>query len=336
MAAARDATPRTDLAPGRDRRAARAWSLRRAGAPHFLLLALLIAAPARAQQEPDTTFDTRVTRPALAERAPRLLFDEAHHEFHRTAGRYRPFADLARHDGWRVTPNAVPLDSAVLEGSALLVIANALGHEDMDRPEASQAAFTPMEVRAVEAWVRRGGSLLLIADHAPMGDAARSLGEAFGVGMHAAYTADSGRTEDSRKTILHFRPGKGLHASHPIVAGRDSTERVRHVVAFTGQSLAGPPGATSVLELSAQAEDLLVRLGESIDRVPAEKRRSAAGRSQGLAFEHGRGRVVVMGEAAMFTAQVAGRGRSPMGMNVPGNDDRQFALNVLRWLGRAL
>ena len=32
---------------------------------------------ALAQQEPDTTFDTRVVRPALVERAPRMLFDEA-------------------------------------------------------------------------------------------------------------------------------------------------------------------------------------------------------------------------------------------------------------------
>ncbi len=76
-------------------------------------------------------------------------------------------------------------------------------------------------------------ALLLVADHAPMGDAARSLGEAFGVDMRAAYTADSVRAEGGNRTILHFREGMGLHASHPIVAGRDSSERVRHVVALT-------------------------------------------------------------------------------------------------------
>ncbi len=43
-----------------------------------------------------------------------------------------------------------------------------------------------------------------------------------------------------------------------------------------------------------------------------------------------------MGETAMFTAQLAGPRRAAMGMNVPGNDDRQFALNVLRWLARGL
>ena len=55
----------------------------------------------------------------------------------------------------------------------------------------------------------------------------------------------------------------------------------------------------------------------------------------GLAFASGNGRVVVLGEAAMLSAQRTGGGK-PMGMNAPGNDDRQFALNVVRWLGGAL
>jgi hypothetical protein len=296
----------------------------------------LTAGNALAQQSPDTTFDTRVARPALAERAPRMLFDEAHHEFHRTAGRYLPFARLARSDGWRVTANESPLDSSVLGRGDLLVIANALGHEEMDTPEAAHPAFQPAEVAAIERWVRGGGALLLIADHAPMGAAAQSLGAAFGVDMRAAYTADTARAEDGPHTILHFRAGGGLDEKHPILAGRDTTERVRHVMAFTGQSLSGPPGAASLLELSDRAVDLLVNLGQAHGPMPPEKQKAAGGRAMGLAFEHGRGRVVVLGEAAMMTAQVAGPHRTPMGMNVPGTDDRQFALNILRWLARAL
>jgi hypothetical protein len=59
-------------------------------------------------------------------------------------------------------------------------------------------------------------------------------------------------------------------------------------------------------------------------------------------YNYGRGRVVVMGEAAMFSAQVTpftdpnGRvNEMRMGMNVAGNDNRQFLLNVMKWLTRS-
>ena len=54
----------------------------------------------------------------------------------------------------------------------------------------------------------------------------------------------------------------------------------------------------------------------------------------------GKGKLVVFGEAAMFSAQVIRiQGEAEerrMGMNVPGNDDRQLALNVLHWLSGVL
>jgi hypothetical protein len=55
----------------------------------------------------------------------------------------------------------------------------------------------------------------------------------------------------------------------------------------------------------------------------------------------GKGRVVILGEAAMLTAQIS-KSTEPsspdqkFGMNTPGNDDRQFALNILHWLSSAL
>ena len=65
---------------------------------------------------------------------------------------------------------------------------------------------------------------------------------------------------------------------------------------------------------------------------------AVAGRVQGLAMTFGKGRVVVFGEAALFSAQVVtlrdgNQDRTfKAGMNVPGNDNRQFALNVVHWL----
>ena len=301
-----------------------------------LVLLLALAATAFAQQSPDTTFDTRVAHPAYAGDGPRVLFDEAHHNFHTSTERYLPFARLMRADGCRLTPNLAPFSAATLRAADILVIANALGDERMDRPAAARPAFGAAECDAVRDWVRAGGALLLIADHAPMGDAARELGERFGVDMRAAYTTDPDRADGGEPTILSYSSGRGLDERHAIVRGRDSTETVHRVVCFTGQSLGGPPGATSLLTLGPRAVDLLVRLGEPLDHVRPEKRRPAGGRSQGLAFTFGRGRVVVLAEAAMLTAQLAGPRRIPIGMNEPGNDDRQFALNVMRWLGGAL
>ena len=301
---------------------------------------LLVAMVACAQQVPDTRFDTRVARPAFAGRPLRVLFDEAHHNFHTATGRYLVFARLVRSDGAVVTPNAIPFTAAALADHDLLVIANALGalgSDDMSDSTARRPAFTDAECQAVSEWVEAGGALLLIADHAPMGDAARGLAGRFGVDMRGAYTVDPEQAVDGRLSLIAFTPGHGLAVDHPIVAGRDSSERVHRVVAFTGQSLAGPPGAVSLLTLSAHAEDLLTGYGPGdLSRVPASQRRSAGGRAMALAFASGRGRVVVLGEAAMLSAQLAGPRSAPMGMNAPGNDDRQFALNVVRWLGGAL
>ncbi len=80
--------------------------------------ALVVAIPfsaARAQQVPDTTFDARVARPAYAAEGPRLWIDQAHHNFHTASGRYRAFAELARNDGYRVTPSAQPFTAARLK-----------------------------------------------------------------------------------------------------------------------------------------------------------------------------------------------------------------------------
>jgi hypothetical protein len=66
--------------------------------------------------------------------------------------------------------------------------------------------------------------------------------------------------------------------------------------------------------------------------------RPVAGRAQGVALSHGKGRVVIVGEAAMFSAQILsedGQEDEAFGMNTPGNDDKRFVLNVFHWLSGA-
>ena len=65
--------------------------------------------------------------------------------------------------------------------------------------------------------------------------------------------------------------------------------------------------------------------------------RSGVGRrpGPGACLPFGKGRVVVLGEATAALRPLAGVGR-PMGMNVPGIDNRQMALNIMHWLSGLL
>ncbi|WNZ25769.1 hypothetical protein HJG54_24980 [Leptolyngbya sp. NK1-12] len=59
---------------------------------------------------------------------------------------------------------------------------------------------------------------------------------------------------------------------------------------------------------------------------------SAAHRAQSVVLPFDQGRVAVLGEAAMLPAQLVqtpDEGVFPMGMNRPGLDNEQFALNLM-------
>lgn len=285
-------------------------------------LVFVLLVPGQTQQRQDPDFDARVEHPAYPIVAgPHVLFDEAHHNFHTASGRYKPFADLVTNDGYRVTPNTARFTREVLAPAQVLVIANALGAERMGTAQAADSAFSSEECDAVRDWVREGGSLLLITDHYPTGSAAASLGKRFGVRM------SKGMTDE-----YEFTPERGLAAFHPIVKGQGPQEQVRVVRTFTGQSLQGPQDSTALLTLPEDAKEM------TPDPLNPNGARPIPGkavyRSQAVAFPFGKGRVVVLGEAAMLTAQISQDER--VGMNVVGVDNRQLALNIMHWLSRQL
>lgn len=298
----------------------------------LLLLTLLLAEPAAtpAPASPippgvDPDFDARVADPAYRKNGPRVVIDEAHHNVHTASGGYKPFADLIAADGYRIESNRAPFTPETLKDWDVLVIANPRGASpDAPLADRGKAAFTDAEADAVRDWVKAGGSLLLIADHFPIGSAARILAGRFGVDMSNGWTEDPRLKEGVG--ALAFQRKDGSLADHPITRGRRRSERIERVGTFLGQSLAGPPGSVPLLRLSSEARDLL----------PPEKQEavSAAGRSQGLALTSGRGRVVVLGEAAMLTAQRVKHVQ--FGLSAPGFDNRQLALNILHWLTRKL
>ena len=180
-------------------------------------------------------------------------------------------------------------------------------------------------------FVERGGALLVIADHMPFGGAIESLAGAFGISWINGFAYD-----DKQNSIFRLSRGRG-HLSHPIFDGRRGKgERIDSIVAFTGSAFWLPRGGSPLITIPARSRILMpVVAWQFSDSTPAL---SADGMLQGAALRVGRGRVVAAGEAAMFSAQLAGpEGADKMGFNDPtAPQNAQFALNVLHWLSGLL
>ena len=297
-------------------------------------LALLLSAslPCLAQQVADRDFAPAVSPPAFAEgKGPVVCLDEAHHNFHTLDGRFHAFGALLRRDGYVVAPSRAAFKSSTLAGCAVLVIANAQPSDAdwNDYPQPTPSAFSPDEIAAVRAWVEGGGRLLLIADHMPLAGAALALAAAFDVEFTDGF-AVAGIDAEARSAPTLFRSDGGTLADHAIMRGRNAKESITQVRSFTGQAFRAP-GAQPLMVLPAGFVSLHPSKAWAFD--DATSRVDVGGWLQGAVKEVGMGRAAFFGEAAMFSAQLAGADRSPMGMNSPGAEQNaQFVLNLLHWL----
>jgi len=193
-------------------------------------------------------YNTSVANPAYTGAAPRVLIDQGHHNRHTVRGTYRPFAELLRHDGYEVDVLDKTVSAARLAQVRIFVIPSALGRDEQN----TTPAFTAAEAEAVQAWVRGGGSLLLITDHFPFGHAVRDLAAKFGVEMSGGMTFDPVHHDAGDDSRLLFTRVGGLLGAHPIRDGRGAAERVDRVMTFTGQSVRAARG-TALLRLSDTA-----------------------------------------------------------------------------------
>ena len=256
-------------------------------------LALLAAL----QQVGDPSFDTQVSHPAFTRRHPRILFDAAHQNVHRIDATYKAFADLVRNDGCVIEARDQRFDRQSVAGYDIVVIAGALG----------APAFTADEVRALTSWVERGGSLLLLTDHDPVASANAGLTRAFGVESLRTVVVDSEhRLKNFYPTNILATRENGLLREHPLTKG------VASVGVFGGQSFRVPKNARIIIGVGPKA----------------------AGDAQMAAETFGRGRVVITGDIGMLSAQLMTENgvTAPWGMNVAGLENRQFVLNIVRWL----
>jgi hypothetical protein len=246
--------------------------------------------------------------------------------------------------GFDVTPNTLPFSRERLAKADVVIVANPNGADERAPAEhRAVSAFTDPEIETIEEWVRGGGGLLLATDHYPTGVAARPLAERFGVTLSGGWTDDPANRwalagYGQIFGYLVFSIENGLLADHPITRGQDEWEKIEGVATITGGSMEGPAGSVSLLRLSPTAVDWIP---SSTPRAPSSAtpqvqamdfnpcpscdQISSAGRSQGIAFVFGRGRVVIIGEMGAL-----------VDYSVPGMQNRQFALNAVRWLAREL
>jgi hypothetical protein len=289
------------------------------------LVVFLFTLNGNAQQIPDSAFNYRPHTPAYASgMGPVVMLDEAHHNFHRIDGRYMAFARTLANDGYVMKPGTEPFTAAHLKQARILVIANALG-DDGPWVLPTAHAFSNEEVAAVGSWVREGGNLFLIADHMPFGGAARRLGRVFGFNWINGYAMrDDGGPE-------RFSRSLGNLATNAITNGRSAEERIDSIMAFTGSAFIAPPEAMPITTLGSDYSILLPEQAGTFSDTTAW----IEGRyfTNGAMLEHGEGRVVCFGEAAMFSAQRQGPRLQPMGMNQPGAEQNpQLLLNIIHWL----
>jgi hypothetical protein len=314
---------------------------------------------------------------------PVVCVDEAHFNRQTAAGLFKPLAELLRGDGYRIARFRSRFTANALEDCQILLISNAQARantigwvspaSNWAYPHAS--ALAREEIDDIVLWVRGGGALLLIADHAPLPAAVSDLALLLGAHMLDGYAYASapvvrgfGSGEIVFGTVneetwrqatqrlwelsvlelaARFEPvlaSPGVLAPHPVVEGRRPGERVDWVVTFTGQAFLTTGDWDPIMILGPNAVSLVPWVFNADDAEWGDGPLfSAAGWLQGATRKVDRGRVAVLGEGGMCTAQlddldgeISGP-QVPSGFNAPhAPQNAQFCLNLVRWLSGLL
>jgi hypothetical protein len=295
----------------------------------FSILLFILSSSLFGQQIADSSFQYANKSPAYKNRqGPIITLDEAHFNYHTLSGRYYTFGRLLEQDGYNLSAGRSLFTPAYLSTIKILVIANALP-DSSEWKLPTKSAFTAEEINDLHNWVKSGGSLFLIADHMPFPGAYSQLGLAFGFNFINSYAL-----RKDKKPEIFSRNLKNL-TSNKIPNGRNKSEQIDSIRIFAGSAFIPPAGATIISRLDDRYDILLPTNSQKVNDTTAVF--SGLGLVNGAFMEYGRGRIVVFGEAASFSAQLQGEEKRTMGMNNPqARQNPQFLLNIIHWLDRKL
>ena len=278
------------------------------------------------QQIPDLSYDPEILNPAYKSGEGSVIFiDEGHHNFHTMEGRYKPFAQLLQKDGYVIKRSTGEFNKENLASCKILVIANALNKININNwVLPTPSAFSVEEISILQEWVLAGGSLFLIADHMPWPGANEKLAGRFGFKFLNGFNIDVVNPS-------YFWRSNGTIVENSITSGRDSSEKINKIPNTEGQAFYYPDDAKPILLFSSTSMILLPDIAwEFHNKTPI---RNINGLAQGAFKKSGKGRVVVFGEASMFSAQIGNPGKRKMGMNKEdAQDNYKLLLNIIHWL----
>ncbi|MFT4662097.1 MAG: hypothetical protein ACI8XB_002385 [Patiriisocius sp.] len=262
------------------------------------------------------------------EKGPNIYIDEAHNNHHKGSGLYTTFSNILRKDGYNIKAFHNEFSVESLDDVDILVISNALNNKNVDNWERPvYSAFSETEIQNLNIWVKAGGSLFFIADHMPFGTASKDLALSFGFKF-----SDGSVVKKVKDGIDLFSRKKKTLSNNIITQGRGPTEFIDSVVTFTGQAIEIPESAISILVFNDEYVHYTPQIRHHIDDVEEE---NITGLSQGAYMTYGTGRIVVFGEAAMFTGQLPA-GLSfwkKIGLNsVEAKNNYKLLLNIVHWL----
>ncbi|MEO9872494.1 hypothetical protein [Ekhidna sp.] len=280
-----------------------------------------------AQPTIDSAFRVPVISPMfLSEDGPKVLVDEAHNNLHRKEGGLYSFTRMMEEDGAQVFANDQVFTEEVLIKYDLLIIVNALHDSNVGNwQNPCPSAFTKGEIEAIVAFVKNGGSLLFVADHMPYGGAAQDLAKRLGIEWSNSFAIQNGR---------HWPPSV-FDRNHntlfdsPVTTDTGYGKKVSRIGSFTGSVFKASEDAIPFLIYDNSHAILMPDVAWQFSE--ETKNENASGWYQGACLKHGKGKMILLGEAAMITAQV--RGKAKIGMNSPdAPENAQLALNIFRYL----
>lgn len=294
-----------------------------------LVLYLLYAKQLRSQQVADDQFKYAITDPQYRiSNGPLLLFDEAHNNAVTLKGTYAAFSNLLIADGYKLQSTKEKISFCRLKGAKIFISVNAMyDQENWSLP--ARSAFTHQEIEILRQWVFDGGSLFLVTDHMPCGGSVQQLAATFGINVINGFAL----RKDGKAEI--FSKDRNTLLPNEITNG--ATTEIDSIMCWGGTGFIVPSSAHIISMLNEEYAIYLPIDANQIKRpIPVDMPQiSGRGFANGAYLKFGKGRVVVFGDGALFSAQLHGINSEKRGMNHSfAKQNAQLLRNIVHWLSQ--